>query len=150
MWASSFPQQISSVHQSHGLELLDGGLLVGIAKINIGGGACGLQVFLSKFLQCIKVTASFVVLHVVRVSVLDSREPTDSVRITQWFSISGAVDVGNESACVSFEFAHKFVPCWLHRFAVSSPRRQKLDEHSLAGYGIVPICWGKLSGSCNS
>ena len=48
--------------------------------------------------------------------------------------------------CLPFEFVHQPVPVRLHGLAVTSPGRQKLDEHALAGRLTVPILGGQLDG----
>jgi len=126
--------------------LLDGLLLVIVAKVEVAGAAAGAEVLVSELLECVEITATLVVFEVVGVTVLDGGEALDTVGVTEGLAGGGAVNVSYKAISGSFKLSHEFVPSRLHRLAVTSPRGLELDKNSLASSGSVPIVGGELGG----
>jgi len=125
------------------LKLLDLGLLVVIAQVNVLRAAAGLEVFVRESLEVVERATTFIILQTVGVTMLDGGETLDTVGVAEGLAGGGAVHVANEGGGVAFEFSHELVPSRLHGFAVASPRGLELDEDGLAGSHLVPIVWGE-------
>merc|ERR1712070_694679 len=140
----------SQVVSGQSLELLDLGLLGGVAEVDVDRRAHWLEVLVSELLQGVEVAASLVVLHVARIAVFDGGEPAHTVAVAERLASGSAVHVTHESALVSVILSHKFVPSRLHRLAVASPRGEELHEHRLSSGLGVPVCGGKLGSAGSS
>jgi hypothetical protein len=107
------------------------------------GATAGAKVLLCEGLEVLEVAATLVVLHVVRITVLDGRVSLDTVGAAEVL-VNGAVDIGDKGGLRVLELVHELVPRRLHGLAVASPRREELDEDGLAGGGGVPVVGGEL------
>merc|ERR1719359_59948 len=116
----------------HGLRVLNGLLLGGVAKVEVGRATGWSEVLVGELLQVFIGAATLVVLEVVDVSVLDGGVSLDAVLAAQVL-VNRAVDVVNSGGLRILEFLHELVPSRLHGFAVASPRGLEFDENTLAG-----------------
>ena len=128
-----------------GLELLDLGLGVVLAEVDVGQGADrrGSPWRRSGGRRSRGRPGSP---RDVGVAVLDGREATNTVGVAERLAGGGAVNVSNESGGVAVVLGHELIPVRLHALAVASPRREELDEDSLASGVLVPIVRGELGG----
>merc|ERR1719217_674160 len=86
--------------------LLNLRLLLIVAEVNVLGAAHGLQVLLCECFQFIEISATLVVLEGAWVTPLDGWETLYAMLLTQWLSICGAINIGNESASMTLELLH--------------------------------------------
>jgi len=80
----------------HGLEFLDFGLLVIVAKVNIAGTTNGLEVLVSEFLEIIVGTSPLVILKVSGVSPLEGGVSLDTIGVTKGLAIGRTVYVSDK------------------------------------------------------
>jgi len=137
-----------SIREGHCL--LDLRLLLGVTQVKVGWATAGPEVLLSESLEVVESAAALIVLHVVRVTVLDSWV-TLNAELAAQVLVNSAVNIGNEGSLGVLEFFHELVPGRLHGFAVASPRGEELDEHGLTRGQLVEVVWGQLGGGgeCN-
>jgi len=130
--------------EGHGaLDLL---LLLSVAEVEVGRAAGRSEVLLREGLEVLEGAAALVVLHVVRITVLDGRVSLDT-ELAAKVLVDSAVDVGNEGGLRVLEFFHELVPSRLHGFAVASPRREELDENGLPRGEGVEVVGGEFGGA---
>jgi hypothetical protein len=134
--------QIISAHLH---ELVDLGLLVIVAEVDVRGRAHGLEVLGGELLELGEPAAAAVVLEGARVSVLEGGETLDSVRIAKGLSGGSAVNIGNEGIGSEVLF-HELVPIRFHLLAVASPRRKEFNENGLARGLLVPVVGCQFDG----
>mmetsp|Transcript_18269 Transcript_18269/g.52137 ORF Transcript_18269/g.52137 Transcript_18269/m.52137 type:complete len:377 (-) Transcript_18269:158-1288(-) len=130
----------------HGLELLDLGLLVVVAEVDVGRRAHWLEVLVGELLQVIVRTSSLVVLKGGGISPLDGWVSTDTIGFAKWLALGSAVHISDELGRATGEIFGELVPIWLHLLTVPSPRGEELDEHRLSGSFGVPIVWCEFDG----
>jgi len=127
------------VRHKHHLKLLNLHLLGIITEVEVSRETRRLQLGLRIFLQTIKIAATLIILKHRGISVLDGGVSLHTHLLAQRLTINRAVTVSDEHILVALVFRHKLVPCWLHGFAVASPRRLKLDKNRLAGRQLLKV-----------
>merc|ERR1719258_207975 len=80
--------------------------------------------------------------------VLDGRVPLHAKLLAE-ILLLGAIHISDDNRLAGLVLVSELVPSGFHRLAVASPRREELDESSLAGFenlGIEVLC-GEVDGA---
>mmetsp|Transcript_92517 Transcript_92517/g.283259 ORF Transcript_92517/g.283259 Transcript_92517/m.283259 type:complete len:272 (+) Transcript_92517:8-823(+) len=123
---------------AHLRELFDLGFLLIVAELQVRGRALGPQA-IRECLQSREIPATFVILEVVGVAILDGRVSAHTYLIAQLLARGCAINICDQGGIGTLISINQLVPIGFHALAMSSPRCLELHENRLAG-DCLPRC----------